>query len=46
MQTGVHTLAKRSVRGERVRRLRDKRGWTQGQLSSYTDVAQSYISDI
>ena len=32
--------------GERVRRLREQRGWTQKQLADRLDVSVSYISKV
>lgn len=35
-----------TVRGERVKRLREKRDLTQGQLATYAGITQSYVSYI
>jgi transcriptional regulator with XRE-family HTH domain len=35
-----------TVRGERIKRLRDKRDLTQGQLAAYAGMAQSYLSEV
>ena len=32
--------------GETVRELRERRGWTMGQLAAYADVSTSYISKL
>lgn len=46
MSGGAVILLNKSVRGDRIKRLREDRGWTQGQLSLHTEIAQSYISDM
>lgn len=43
MGGGTVTLSK-GIRGDRLRRLRDKRDLSQGQLAGYAGVAQSWIS--
>lgn len=34
------------IRADRVKRLREERGLSQGQLATYGGMSQSYISDI
>lgn len=44
--TIVREIVPTTVRGDRVKRLREKRAMTQAQLAADTGVAQSYLSEI
>ncbi len=40
------TMTQAELMGERVRRLREARGWSQGMLSAYANVPRTWLSNI
>lgn len=44
MSTGGHALLVRL--GKRIQALRQKKGWTQIEMSTYLDINRGHISDI
>lgn len=40
------TMTQAELMGERIRRLREARGWSQGMLSAYADVPRTWLSNV